>query len=365
MPLLDLPDVQICYEERGPPNGIPVMFIMGLSSTLRSWPENVLQPLVDRGYRVILMDNRDVGRSKRMLHLGDPTFTNLISVYVQRNANVFFPRLVALWLGWSWFRSLSSARWGWVPWLAALTIVLHHKRFSKPWFDLETARASYTLRHMADDVVGLLDHLHIDTAHVIGASMGGMIAQELALAHPDRVRSLGLIFTTTGTSKYETSVRFLARMFLRRMPPPDDIEALKAHALVSLSMIGSNNGKCSYDGKTLKEKIDDVYAYDVDRTGSLRQLMAIANCAPRCELLKRIGDTIPTLVIHGDADPLVPVQNAYHLYKCLGGEEAGKAKRGANLRVKLKVVQGMAHDLPDEFIEHWLPLLIQHIENAA
>jgi pimeloyl-ACP methyl ester carboxylesterase len=262
--------ITLCYETFGDPSDPTALLIMGLGTQMVAWREEFCTQLAERGLHVVRFDNRDVGRST---HLSAPPPT--VGELLRRSR----------------------------------------------------AAASYTLADMADDAAALLDELDLSPAHVIGASMGGMIAQTLAARHPASVRSLVSIMSNTGSRLSGQPSLRTYRLLLGRAPRERD--AYIAHFERIFAAIGSRG---------LPRDLDDVrelaalsYDRDHDPDGPSRQLAAIIASGNRADELRRI--TAPTLVVHGKADPLV----AYS-----GGRATAKLIAGA----KMMSVEGMGHDLP-------------------
>ncbi|MBB5136562.1 pimeloyl-ACP methyl ester carboxylesterase [Thermocatellispora tengchongensis] len=261
--------IEIAYETFGRPGDRPLLLIMGLGSQMILWDEELCEMFAARGHHVVRFDNRDVGLST---HLdGTP-----------------------------------------VPDLAAVAA--------------GTAAPPYTLEDMAEDAAGLIDALGWDSAHVVGASMGGMIAQVLAIAHPGKVRTLTSIMSTTGPNVGQPTE---AAMGALMRPPVQDREAAVESALAVWSVIGSPG----YPMDPEKIARTAALAYDraYDPAGSTRQLLAIFAAEDRTQALGRLS--IPALVIHGEADPLVQLS---------GGKATAEAIPGA----RLITFPGMGHDLP-------------------
>lgn len=272
--------VQIEVEVQGPAHGEPILLIMGLGMQLTGWPDEIVQLLVQRGFRVIRHDNRDVGLSEGFDRLGTP------NVMVE---------------------------------------ALRH-RLRLP------VRAPYRLTDMAADALGVLDALGIAQAHVCGASMGGMIAQHIAARQPQRVKSLTLIMTTSGARGLRQAQPHVVRLLLSR-PRRPDAQAVMAHMTQLLSLIGSP--AYPSDPQRLQQRVTASFSRAYRPAGAVRQLAAVAADGDRSALLRRI--VAPTHVIHGEADPLVPVPAAHDLVRKIAGAVAD-------------IVPGMGHDLP-------LPLL--------
>jgi pimeloyl-ACP methyl ester carboxylesterase len=263
-------EIELCYEEFGSPDGEPMLLIMGLATQMIAWHEEFCGELADRGFRVIRYDNRDVGRSTR----------------------------------------LESEE---VPGTAAMMLGL--------------GTPAYTLSDLAGDASGLLDHLGIDRAHVVGASMGGMIAQTLAIERPGRVRSLASIMSGTGT-RWSRMPRLRALGTLLRAAPSDR-EGFVEHTVKTFEVIGSPGFE------TDEERLREVGGMSFDRgrypQGIARQMHAVTTSPSRERMLRRLR--VPTTVIHGDKDPLVRFA-------------AGKATARAVPDATLHVIEGMGHDLP-------------------
>jgi pimeloyl-ACP methyl ester carboxylesterase len=277
-------EVEICFETLGDPSGRPLLLIMGLGGPLIWWDDQFCRLLVDRGFHVIRYDNRDCGRSQRMTGRA-----NVLRAYLRAGA-----------------------------------------------------RAPYSLDDMADDAAGLLDDLGIAQAHVTGVSMGGMIAQSLAIRHPDRVASLVSISSTTGARRVGwTDPRLLRLLFAQTVRTREEYLAL---AELTFRRIGSPS--YPFSAERLAARASATYERGLNRAGTLRQIAALLSARDRSPELRRLK--IPALVIHGTVDPLVHVS---------GGRATARAIPGA----ELMLVPGMGHDLPPEL---W-PLFVEGIERTA
>jgi len=264
-------DIEIAFERFGSAGDPPVLLIMGLATQMLGWPDDFCAELAGRGHHVIRFDNRDIGLSTH-LHDAPP------------------PDLMAAFGG-----DLSSA--------------------------------SYNLSDMARDTIGLLDVLEIDSAHVVGASMGGMIAQTLAIEHPQRVRSLTSIMSTTGDTRVGEATQEAQAALLA--PPATNLEQAMDRTVAAYKVIGSPGYEL--DEPALREQARRSYERAYDPTGVARQLLAIMASGDRTERLRTLG--VPTLVIHGTDDPLVKVS---------GGRATADTVPGA----ELLEFGGMGHDLP-------------------
>ncbi|HEX7890990.1 MAG TPA: alpha/beta hydrolase [Ramlibacter sp.] len=285
--------LSIEVEDTGPgAGGAPVLLVMGLGMQLTAWPDAFVRGLADAGHRVIRFDNRDIGLSTRLEHLPAPNL---------------------LW------ESLKL-------------------RVGLP------VRAPYPLSAMADDAVGVLDALGIAKAHVVGASMGGMIAQRLAIGAPERVLSLTSIMSSSGARRLPGPQPRVLQVMLSR--PRDHGEpALLAHYVRLFEAIGS--AQYRVPPEELRQRI----LASVRRGGyrpscTARQLAAIAADTDRARELARIQ--APTLVLHGTEDPLVPIA-------C--GEDTARRIPGA----RFVAIPGMGHDLPPGVVEHLLAPLLPHL----
>jgi pimeloyl-ACP methyl ester carboxylesterase len=278
--------ITLCYETFGDPSDPTALLIMGLGTQMLAWQEDFCTGLADRGLHVVRFDNRDIGRSTHVAG-APPTVRQLL------------------------LRSKHAAH--------------------------------YTLGDMAQDAAGLLTELELAPAHVIGASMGGMIAQTLAYTHPHMVRSLVSIMSNTGSIRNgQPSIR-LYSMFLGH--PPRGRDAYIAHMEGVFARIGSSG--LPRDVAETRAVAAASYDRDHDPSGPGRQLAAIIASGDRTAQLRHI--TAPTLVIHGTADPLVSAS---------GGRATARAIPGA----RLMTVAGMGHDLPRAA---WPQLITAIAEHAA
>lgn len=271
MPRVDANGISIEYDSRG--EGEPILFVMGLAGQLIDWPDEFVDLFVEQGYRVIRFDNRDVGLSTQS------TWTP--------------PKQTAA------IRSLVTRR--------------------------PLKNVGYTLTDMAADAAALIDALDIDSAHIVGASMGGMIAQELAIEHPARVRSVCSIMSNPGDRKTGGITARLLGKLLRRKPPTLDTAVEDAVVLFQL-ISGPHFDPIEYREQA-RLQVDRSFTPE----GVARQTAAIAGSRDRTELLTKVE--APMLVIHGLVDPLV---------KPSGGVATAKAVPGA----RLVAFPDMGHDLP-------------------
>ncbi|MAM93156.1 alpha/beta hydrolase [Parvibaculum sp.] len=276
MPQVKSNGITIEYESFGPEDRETILLIMGLGAQLTMWPVELCEELVSRGYRVIRYDNRDVGLSTKFDELGMPDMTAI------------FGALVA----------------------------------GKP------AQSPYSLDDMAKDAVGLLDALGVQRAHIAGASMGGMIAQLVAINHPERALSLTSIMSTTGNPELPQG-KPEAMAVLMTPAPEGDIPAAIERGMLAWNTIGSPGYRT--DEKTLREWVTRDVNRSLYPVGTARQMAAIVANGDRREKLKNIE--VPAVVLHGIDDPLIPIE---------GGRDTAASIPGAEIRE----VPGMGHDFP-------------------
>ncbi|WP_448627194.1 alpha/beta fold hydrolase [Geodermatophilus sp. URMC 64] len=266
-------EIELAYETFGERANPPLVLVMGLATQMIGWPDEFCRGLAARGLFVVRFDNRDIGLSTHLDDRGAPDILRL----------------------------LSGDRSG-VP---------------------------YALADLADDTAGLLDALGLDSAHVVGASMGGMIAQLVAVRHPARVRSLTSIMSTTGDPAVGAPAE--AAMGVLLAPPATDRASAIERAVDTYRVIGSPGFE--FDEQALRERAALSYDRRYNPAGVARQLAAILTTPDRTADLGAVA--VPTLVVHGAQDPLVDVS---------GGRATAAAIPGS----ELLVVDGMGHDLPRE-----------------
>jgi pimeloyl-ACP methyl ester carboxylesterase len=267
-------------DDQGPRDAPVVLLVMGLGMQLTAWPDELVELLLGHGYRVVRFDNRDAGLSDGFDHAGVPSI--------------------------------------------ALAALRHFLRLQ--------VRSPYALRDMAADTVGVLDALGIARAHVVGASLGGMIAQHVAATFAERVASLTLIMTTSGSRRLPGPTA-LARRALLSQPANREPETLISHSISVFTAIGSPG---YMPGPVqLRERVAASIARASRPAGSARQLLAIAADADRTPMLARIQ--APTQVIHGAVDPLIPVANGRDLMARIPGAIGD-------------FIDGMGHDLPQALL---------------
>ena len=275
--------VSIEVDDQGQPGGEPVLLIMGLCMQLTGWPDEMVQMLVSLGFRVIRFDNRDIGLSQGFDQLGVPNMA-----------------------------------------LAGIRYTLHLP-----------VRSPYSIADMAGDALGVMDALGLPHAHVVGASMGGMIAQHMAAKSASRVRSLTLMMTTSGSRRLPQPSLAVRRVLLSR-PDGRDPAAVVRHLQHVLGVIGSP--AFPPEPQRLQQRLQAMVARSWRPAGTARQLAAVVADGDRSSLLGRIA--APVRVIHGRDDPLVPAAAGRDLVDKMPGAQ-------------LDLVPGMGHDLPVQLLERF------------
>jgi pimeloyl-ACP methyl ester carboxylesterase len=262
---------------------------------LTGWPQDLVQMLVSRGLRVLRMDNRDIGLSQGFDHLGVPSLA-----------------------------------------LAAMRHAMHLP-----------VHAPYGIADMAADALGVLDALGIQRAHVCGASMGGMIAQHLAARHPQRLKSLTLLMSTSG-ARHLPQPSWAVRHALMSRPAGRDPAAVVAHLRRVLAVIGSP--AFPPDPQALQERLQAMVQRAWHPAGTARQILAVIADGDRSPLLPLIQ--APTQVIHGQADPLIPVAAGHDLATRIAG-------------ARLDIVPGMGHDLPKPLLPRFAEGIASNVARAG
>ncbi|MBK9341875.1 MAG: alpha/beta hydrolase [Dehalococcoidia bacterium] len=285
MPTAPANGIEICYDTFGQPVNPALLLVMGLGGQMTAWEPDFCEALANAGFHVIRFDNRDTGLSTKMESAPPP--------------------------------DIGKAMTG------------------------DMSSASYTLWDMADDAVGLLDHLQLERAHIVGASMGGMIVQAIAIRHPHRVISMTSIMSTTGNPNVGQATP--AAMTALMAPPATSRDEAIERGKQSARIVGSP-GYPSGD-----EVVAARIARDFDRCfypiGVARQMLAVMATGDRSEALNTV--TAPTLVIHGEDDPLVTLS---------GGQATAAAIPGA----RLVTFPGMGHDLPASLRAKFVEVITGH-----
>ena len=276
MPTASCNGIELWYEGFGDDDGPPLLLVMGLGAQAIAWDAELCHAFADRGFRVIRFDNRDVG----------------LSTKIDSAPMDFFATIAKVVAG-------------------------------------EKVDAPYLLSDMAADAVGLLDHLGIAAAHVVGASMGGMIAQTIAIEHPDRVLTLTSIMSNTGNFEYGNARPEALAILME--PAATDRDAAIERGVRASKVIGSPE---HFDEESARKRAAEAFDRSFYPVGIGRQLIGIHASGSREDALREL--TVPTLVIHGTDDPLVEVN---------GGERTAELIPDA----ELLLVEGMGHDLPPVF----------------
>jgi pimeloyl-ACP methyl ester carboxylesterase len=286
--------IELCYEIFGDANAEPMLLIMGLGAQMIHWDDDFCRQLAGRGFRIIRFDNRDIGKSSKLS---------------------------------------GGKRLG--------PVELLKLRFLKI-----PVAAPYKLRDMAEDVTGLMDSLGIKSAHLVGASMGGMIAQEIAISFPARVRSLTSIMSTTGNPKDPPPTREAAAVLMA--PPPATKEEYFARYAQTWKVLRA--GSFPEDEARDRSRAELNFERGLNPAGVGRQLRAILASGSRKQRLASVK--APTLVIHGTVDPLV---------RPAAGMDTAASIPGA----KLMLVEGMGHALPIRFWPQIIDAIDKHAHAAS
>ncbi|MFY8016494.1 MAG: alpha/beta fold hydrolase [Inhella sp.] len=282
---------ELCVRDEGPRDGEVLLLIMGLGLQLIAWPQGLVELWTARGFRVIRFDHRDIGHSSPQDHAKTPP------------------------LAWAALR-------------AAVGLPL------KP---------PYSLKALAEDAAGLLSALGIARAQVLGVSMGGMVAQHLALQHPEKVSALHLWMTTSGARHLPWPKSELRRLMLRR---PRTREAALGH-YVRLYRALAGPAYPTPEAE-LQTKVEASASRSWRPEATLRQLLAIAHDGDRSHRLQGLPKHIPVSIVHGEADPMLPLAHAHHLAQQLP-------------QARFQVIPGWGHDLPAAL---W-PALAASVGSAA
>jgi len=272
MPRAHVNGLEIEYESFGDPEATPLLLVMGLSYQMIEWDDAFCTLIALRGFRVTRFDNRDSGLSSKLDNLGPPDVVGLMT---------------------------------------------------------RTVAPPYSLDDMASDAVGVLDALGVSAAHVVGASMGGMIAQLIAINHPERVLSLTSIMSTVGGPHVVPAKPAVTAMLVA---PPGTTRDERVEQSFSNRRLIFGTGM-PFDAERARQKAERAVDRSFSPEGAIRQLAAIVTAPDRTAALGRL--TLPTLVIHGDHDPLVPPEN-------------GRQTAAALPNTRLMMIPGMGHALPEQ-----------------
>jgi len=280
---------RICYRSHGPDGGETLILVVGLGLQLTYWPQALIDGLVEAGLRVVVLDNRDAGQSSFTDAEPPSTFQQL----------------------------------------------------------LRRPTRGYDLGHMASDVVGLMDALSIASAHVMGMSMGGMIAQTLAARHAERMKSLTSVFSTTGSLKVGQPALKSILQLIRR-PPRDQREAARDYVDL-LRVVGSSHEWSEPRHRQYAEQAWERGGGLRNNVGTARQIGAIINSGDRTAELGRVR--CPTLVIHGDRDLMVATSGGYATAAAIGG-------------ARLVILPGMGHDIAPGLVNILVDLIAGHVRSC-
>ena len=299
-----MPDIQangiaLHYETRGRESDPAIVLVMGLAMQMIVWSDSFCDLLVAGGFRVIRFDNRDIGLSSHLSQRGVPSIPA------------------------AYLRYLLRLR----------------------------VRAPYVIDDMARDTAALIDALELGRPHVVGASMGGMIAQNLAAGFPEKLASLTSIMSTTGRRSLPQPALKTQRALLKAPAKPGDIEGAVERMMHVLRIIGSRT--YPMDSASLRDLCERHVRRSNDPAGSARQLLAIAASGDRTKVVRRIK--APTLVIHGDEDPLVLPAS---------GIETARVIRDGGGTAMVRIVAGMGHDFPLPLLQQIAGAIVDHCRAA-
>lgn len=281
----------LCYETFGDPTHPCIVLIMGIGGQLIDWPPLLIQGLADKGFYVVVFDNRDSGLSHHYDELGIPDLAE------------------------------------------ALALKQRGEPFKPP----------YTLEDMASDVVALMDELRIEKAHILGWSMGGIIAQYVALNFTDRVQSLTCLATTSGDPQLPPAKKEVTDFFaLSFSEQPQGLEEMIAH---KVKLFKIYNHLDYFDEEKIRQQITTSWNRAYDPMGFKRLILAMICAEPRTERLKHLK--VPSLIIHGDCDPVFPLEHGQQLAACLPNSH-------------LEIMDKMGHGLPDYFCPLIVDLIVMH-----
>ena len=285
-------NIKIYYRDYGPANGIPILLVMGLGGQLTFWPPYMIKFLQQKGYRPIAYDNRDMGLSSRFK--SNPTFlANILKYY-----------------------------------------------FYLP------IKSEYKLDDMANDAVVLLDKLKISKCHAIGMSMGGMISQILVSNHQERFYSYTQIASMVAVPSPLNGPSFSVIKLLGERAFKDATKDERINRTIRLvSTIGMKG--FDYDNPEFKQEVSETIQRSPDDSGFIRQMAAILGTKNRINKVKTIS--VPTLIIHGETDPLIKVKNAFHTHKLI---------KNSNL----KVIKNMGHLIEEPIFDQFKIDLLNHLD---
>lgn len=288
--------IKIYYRDYGPVDAVPIILVQGLGGQLTQWPDNLIDLLIDNDFRPIVYDNRDIGLSTKFI--GSPNYSTDYLKYILR-----------------------------LP-----------------------LKSEYTIDDMGQDGISVLDELNIDSAHLLGISMGGMIAQIIAANHPKRIKSFTLIASTAATpSPFNSPTREVRNLILDRSITKDaSYEDRYQRAVKLIKVIGMEGYK--FDTPEFKQQAIENMKRSKDDTGFSRQLLAILASKNRFKKIQSIK--IPTLIVHGKDDPLLKVKNAYKMHKLIPASE-------------LIIIEDMRHLIEQPILDQFKDRLIIHLNSNS
>jgi pimeloyl-ACP methyl ester carboxylesterase len=288
--------IKIYYRDYGPAHAEPIILVQGLGGQLTQWPDNLIDLLKDNNFRPIVYDNRDIGLSTKFI--GSPNYTTDYLKYILR-----------------------------LP-----------------------LKSEYTIDDMGLDGISVLDKLNIESAHLLGMSMGGMIAQIMAANHSERIKSFTLIASTAATpSPFNSPTREVRKLILDRSVTKDaSYEDRYLRAVELIKVIGMKGYE--FDTPEFKQQAIENMKRSKDDTGFSRQLLAILASKNRFKKIQSIK--IPTLIVHGEEDPLLKVKNAYKMHKLISGSE-------------LIIIEDMRHLIEQPILDQFKDKLIIHLNTNS
>lgn len=288
--------IKIYYRDYGPAHAEPIILVQGLGGQLTQWPDNLIDLLKDNNFRPIVYDNRDIGLSTKFI--GSPNYTTDYLKYILR-----------------------------LP-----------------------LKSEYTIDDMGLDGISVLDKLNIESAHLLGMSMGGMIAQIMAANHSERIKSFTLIASTAATpSPFNSPTREVRKLILDRSITKDaSYEDRYLRAVELIKVIGMKGYE--FDTPEFKQQAIENMKRSKDDTGFSRQLLAILASKNRFKKIQSIK--IPTLIVHGEEDPLLKVKNAYKMHKLISGSE-------------LIIIKDMRHLIEQPILDQFKDKLIMHLNTNS
>jgi pimeloyl-ACP methyl ester carboxylesterase len=288
--------IKIYYRDYGPAHAEPIILVQGLGGQLTQWPDNLIDLLKDNNFRPIVYDNRDIGLSTKFI--GSPNYTTDYLKYILR-----------------------------LP-----------------------LKSEYTIDDMGLDGISVLDELNIESAHLLGMSMGGMIAQIMAANHSERIKSFTLIASTAATpSPFNSPTREVRKLILDRSVTKDaSYEDRYLRAVELIKVIGMKGYE--FDTPEFKQQAIENMKRSKDDTGFSRQLLAILASKNRFKKIQSIK--IPTLIVHGEEDPLLKVKNAYKMHKLISGSE-------------LIIIEDMRHLIEQPILDQFKDKLIIHLNTNS